>query len=148
MANTKTDTIAPLLSLLGGEQVVGKLRTVDALETRLRNGLPFRALERLMESAQLSREHAVKLFGVAPRTLVRRKNTGTLTFEEANRVVQFADLFAFAAHVFGKREGAARWLQTPNPYLGGFAPIERLDNALGRKAVLEELNRIAYGMLA
>ena len=90
----------------------------------------------------------MRLFGLPARTLVRRKHAGTLTFEEADRVVQFADLFAFATHVLGKREGAAHWLQTPNPYLGGSRPVERLDNILGRNAVFELLNQIAFGTLA
>ena len=148
MAHTRTATAPPLANLLGGERVVGRLRDAGALEERVRKGLPFRALERLMDAAHLGRDQAIKLFALPARTFVRRKHGGTLTFEETDRVVQFAELFAFATQVLGKSENAARWLQTSNPYLGGVAPIERLDNALGRRAVGELLNRIAYGMLA
>jgi putative toxin-antitoxin system antitoxin component (TIGR02293 family) len=148
MANEKTAALLPLVAFLGGEHVVGKTRSSDVLEARIKRGLPFRALETLMESARLSREQAMRLFGVPARTLARRKQAGTLTFEETDRLVQFADLFAFAVRVLGTKDGAASWLHAPNPYLGGVAPMERLDNVLGRNAVLEELNRIAYGMLA
>lgn len=148
MADHKASALIPLVDVLGGENVVGKARSTDVLEAKIKRGLPFRALERLMQSARLSREQAMRLFGVPPRTLARRKQAGTLTFEETDRLVQFADLFAFAVRVLGTKEGAASWLQTPSPYLGGVAPVERLDNVLGRNAVLEELNRIAYGMLA
>jgi putative toxin-antitoxin system antitoxin component (TIGR02293 family) len=149
MAYTKSATVrSPILGLLGGTRVVGKLRDAAALEARVKKGLPFRALEQLMNAAHLSRDQAVKLFALPARTFVRRKRAGTLTFEETDRVVQFAELFALATQVLGKSDNAARWLQASNPYLGDIAPVERLDNALGRRAVQELLNRIAYGMLA
>lgn len=137
-----------MLGLLGGERVIGKLRSAAALEARVRKGLPFQALEQLMNAAHLSKDQAVKLFALPARTFARRKHGGQLTFEETDRVVQFAELFAFATRVLGKSDNAARWLQTSNPYLGDVAPVERLDNALGRRAVHELLDRIAYGMLA
>ena len=148
MAPTRSATAAPVFGLLGGERVIGKAHGAGALEARVRKGLPFQALERLIDAAHLRRDQAVRLFALPARTFARRKHGGTLTFEEADRVVQFAELFAFAAQVLGTSDNAARWLQAPNPYLGGGAPVERLDNALGRRAVHDLLTRIAYGMLA
>ena len=90
-----------VIKILGGRPVLGRVRDKVELESRLRKGLPFRALERLMLAASLNREVASRVAGIPLRTFARRKGADRLTFEESDRVAQFADIFAYAVSVLG-----------------------------------------------
>ncbi len=52
-----------------------------------------------------------------------------------------------ANEVFVSEQRAARWLETPNPKLGGSTPMQVFERS-GAKRVEELLNAIGYGFVA
>jgi putative toxin-antitoxin system antitoxin component (TIGR02293 family) len=56
-------------------------------------------------------------------------------------------LSVHAGEVFGNREKALHWLQSPNPSLEGKTPLESAQTEQGYQAVEDILGRIEYGVL-
>ncbi|AFK56873.1 MbcA/ParS/Xre antitoxin family protein [Tistrella mobilis] len=62
------------------------------------------------------------------------------------RIRHSGRILARAAEVFGSREGAERWLQTPSPALDRHRPIDLLRTRRGRTLVETLLVRLDYGV--
>jgi len=54
---------------------------------------------------------------------------------------------ARAGEVFANRQKALRWLQSPNPALGGISPLAAAETDAGYRKVEDILGRIEYGVL-
>ncbi|HXB70881.1 MAG TPA: MbcA/ParS/Xre antitoxin family protein [Candidatus Acidoferrales bacterium] len=54
---------------------------------------------------------------------------------------------ARAGEVFANRQKALRWLQSPNPALGGSSPLAAAETDAGYHEVEDILGRIEYGVL-
>lgn len=57
-------------------------------------------------------------------------------------------LFNKGEDVFGSRAGFISWLESPNPALGGAAPVGFIDNTFGIGLAKDELTRIEHGVMA
>ncbi len=115
----------------------------------IRKGLSSASLESVSKRLDLSTSATAELLGLAKRTAARRlQEKQPLTSEESERVVRLARALAQATEILGSREKASRWLQKPNRALGGDVPLRMLDTDIGTNAVLEELARIDYGVIA
>ncbi|MDR3580517.1 MAG: MbcA/ParS/Xre antitoxin family protein [Oryzomonas sp.] len=53
-----------------------------------------------------------------------------------------------AIEVFGTREKAIQWFNSPIPALGGKVPAELLKTPEGAELVMNTLGRIEYGLFA
>lgn len=51
-----------------------------------------------------------------------------------------------AIEIFGSREKALRWLDTPNSALGNQIPTELIETTDGYVIVMDELGRIEHGI--
>jgi putative toxin-antitoxin system antitoxin component (TIGR02293 family) len=54
---------------------------------------------------------------------------------------------ARAGEVFANRQKALRWLQSPNPALGGLSPLHAAETSEGWREVEDILGRIEYGII-
>jgi len=81
------------------------------------------------------------------RTAQRRKEQGTLTPEESDRIARIARVAQRAIDAFGDRAQAREWIKRPNRALQGFAPLGLLGTDAGAALVTDELGRIEYGDL-
>lgn len=134
---------------LGGAQVLSGIRPgLTELGERVRRGLPYAALEALMEGLGLTREQVAEALQLPERTLARRKKERRLHPDESDRLFRLARIAAQAAGVLGSTERAARWLQKPNRALGGRVPLALLDTDAGTREVEEVLGRIEHGVVS
>jgi len=78
----------------------------------------------------------------------RRQKHQSLNEDEAERAVILVNTLALAERIFGSRDKAEQWLNSPNPHFDGKRPIESLRSALGAREVEEELIRIDEGYFA
>jgi putative toxin-antitoxin system antitoxin component (TIGR02293 family) len=85
---------------------------------------------------------------VSPRTLRRRREAGTLTTSESDRLVLLAEVVALARRAFDSAESAREWLRAPHAVLGGASPLDRMDTVVGMKEVMAMLGHIEHGMPA
>ncbi len=129
-------------------QVLGVEESQSPAEriSRLRDGLPYAAIERLRQTLGLSLDELASALGISTRTLNRRKDQDALRGDESDRVFRIARVFVHALSVFEDDERAARWFKKPNPVLDGMSPLEVFDTDLGAKLVDDLLTRIEYGV--
>jgi putative toxin-antitoxin system antitoxin component (TIGR02293 family) len=123
-----------------------QVRSAEDLKQRIREGLPFAALEALMEKFGLKREEVSWALDLPLRTLARRKQERRLSPGESDRLFRVARIAVHAAEVLGGEAQAARWLHASNRALGGQTPLELLDTDLGSQQVEDVLGRIEHGV--
>jgi putative toxin-antitoxin system antitoxin component (TIGR02293 family) len=113
----------------------------------VRQGLPFRRLAAFQKASELSWEKIGRVVQIAPRTLTRRQQQGRLRPDESDRVVRVSAIFDRAVDLFeGDPAAARRWLQTPQPALGGEAPLELSSTEIGARQVEDLIARLEHGV--
>ena len=124
------------------------LDTADVvkLAARLKEGLPYDALERLERRTGLSLDAIGRAAQLPRRTLARRKIQGTLTSQESERLYRLAVVFEAAAELFdGDVEAARHWLGSRNKALG-LTPLEMCDTEVGAREVEDLIGRLQHGV--
>jgi putative toxin-antitoxin system antitoxin component (TIGR02293 family) len=135
------------VDVLGGERVLGKkVREAYGINSRLRAGLPYSALEAVQQALSLSREETATALCIPLRTLARRKRERKLSADESDRAYRLAHLLAHALRVFDESQTVSSWMRTPSPALGMVTPLSLLDTAAGVEQVDTILGRIEYGV--
>lgn len=114
----------------------------------VRAGLPYAALEHVRDYLNASDDLLARALGVSARTLKRRRETGTLTTNESDRLVLLAEIVALARQALDNVESAREWLRTPHSMLGGESPLDHMDTVTGMQEVKTMLYHIEYGMPA
>ena len=148
-AATRVESMAihpSTLRLLGGPGVVVEAKRSAPGSVR---GLmlKYRAVERLSAFLQASPPQLMRVIEVNERTAQRRKEQGTLTAEESDRLARMARVAQRAVDAFGDEDQAREWLRRPNRALRGALPLELLGTDAGAELVSDELGRIEYGDL-
>ena len=68
--------------------------------------------------------------------------------EVSERFLSLLRLYVKGEDVFGEVEDFNNWLELPNPQFKNASPSEMLKTSFGIKAVMNELGRIEFGILA
>lgn len=139
---------ARLTETFGGARVLRRASTLAALESRVKEGLPYRALTAVAERYAIPLRELMEILDLPERTLARRKQQGRLSPEESDRLFRLGRVAAVAEEVLGTTEKAAGWLRHPNPALGGKTPVRCLDTDLGAQQVETVLGRLAHGVFS
>jgi len=119
----------------------------DLLES-IEEGLPVRLVGEIQERLGVGPEEMASLLGISPRTLKRRRESGTLTPIESERLYRIARLFRRATTVFESEEEARSWLNRPQMRLGGEVPLEIARLEPGAREAERLLGRIEHGVPA
>ena len=140
------------LALLGGPPVVLKStrkRSAADEEVRLPRSfrLKYAAVENLGKFLGESAFRLMRIIESNARTAQRRKEQGTLTADESDRIARIARVIQRAIEAFGDKGQAREWIKRPNRTLQGFAPLWLLSTDAGAALVTDELGRIEYGDL-
>jgi putative toxin-antitoxin system antitoxin component (TIGR02293 family) len=112
----------------------------------VRQGLPFRELERLQEDIEMPLEQLARKLAISRSTLQRRKAAGRLSPEESDKVIRFSRLLRHAAKVFGSLANARLWLKFPQRGLGGAVPLDYAETEVGAREVNNLIGRIEYSV--
>lgn len=108
-------------------------------------GISSRAFKRAAKA--LGFAHAL----IAPETTVRRRLKGNERFSEAEseRLIRLTRVYAEAVELFGDEAAALNWLNTPQTFIPGDAPISPMalsSKDSGARLVEALLRRTAHGM--
>lgn len=133
-----------------------RLRSVSQLESAelndllasLEEGLSAALLDELRDRLALSPEGMASFLGISTRTLERRREKGTLTSSESERLYRIVRLFQKAMEVFETEEEARRWLKRPQMRLGEQVPLEIARLEPGAREAERLLGRIEHGIPA
>jgi putative toxin-antitoxin system antitoxin component (TIGR02293 family) len=140
-----------ILALLGGPRVIdrpsrrGPAHRGSGVASSFR--LKYAAVENLGEFLGESAVALMRFIEANERTAQRRKEQGTLTPEESDRIARIARVTQRAIEAFGNKAQAREWLTRSNRALQGFAPLGLLATDAGTTLVTDELGRIEHGDL-
>jgi putative toxin-antitoxin system antitoxin component (TIGR02293 family) len=129
-------------------QLVGlDVRETPELLKRVKEGLAYSSWESFLRNTRLTKEDAVGLVQISPRTLSRRKEEGRLHPDESDRLMRGARLFAQTVELFeGDVEAANKWFTSSQPALGGSTPIEYAATEIGAQEVEALIGRLEHGI--
>ena len=134
--------------LLGGEAVVGKLRSAMDVVALVRRGIPTRAVHHFAD-------RHLPDFGVIDRSVLPRRTfkrrvdaNQPLDPMESDRLLRLVGLVASAEDTFGGSAKALAWLSRPTKALHGQTPISLSDTDHGARSVETLLGKIAHGIAA
>jgi len=128
---------------------------VPARVALVREGAPADLLATIAERIGISREPLYRSLGLAPST-IKRKIQGhqALAVDESETALGTARLIGQVETMlaessdepdFDAAKWLGRWLERPNPALGGALPMSYLDTADGRQMISELLARMQSG---
>lgn len=139
-----------VVDVLGGKSALGIRGRIEPLELhdRIREGLPYSALEKLNERFRLPKGQLSVVLALPPSTEVRRKRARKLSQQESDRLFRLARILAHARRTLGSDDAAAAWLQEPNRAVGGATPLSLLETAAGAEEVETILGRLDYGVIS
>ncbi|MGK7344864.1 MAG: type II RES/Xre toxin-antitoxin system antitoxin [Candidatus Nitrospinota bacterium M3_3B_026] len=138
MPSTETSsTAASIIPEIGSDPVAA-----------VRAGLPYQAVKHVQEHLEAPDELLARAMGISTRTLSRRREAGTLTTGESDRLVLLAEIVALARQALDSAETAREWLSTPHSMLGGESPLDHMDTVAGMEEVKNMLYHIEYGLPA
>lgn len=142
-------TVTDVVDVLGGKTALGMRGEVEALELhhRIRSGLPYGALESIVERFQLPKGVLSLVLALPPSTEMRRKRDKRLSGGESDRLYRLARILAHARRTFGSDDAASAWLREANRALGGSTPLALLETELGADEVEAVLGRLDYGVI-
>ena len=136
----------PSLRRQGVLHELGLASEPAALIAAVKAGLDVRVFVDLARRLGVSEARLAEIAGIASTTLTRRKRAGTLSPDESEHVLRLAALLERATQAFDDEADAADWLRTPNPALGGVAPLAFADTELGAREVDDLLGRLEHGV--
>ncbi len=141
------EDVMRITEVLGGNRILGrKIESPAALDDLIRKGLPYGAVEAVLDHVAVSVSELIALLASSKRTIARRKAEKRLSAAESDRLARLARIFAQAEKVFEDKESARRWLQKQNRVLGGRTPLKALETDIGTLEVVQILGRIEHGV--
>jgi putative toxin-antitoxin system antitoxin component (TIGR02293 family) len=131
-------------------------RSIDQLEATelprllasIEEGLPTSLVDQVEERLDLSPQEMASFLGISPRTLERRRENGTLTSVESERLYRIVRLFRKAAEVFESEKDARSWLKRPQMRLGEQVPLQVARLEPGAREAERLLGRIEHSIPA
>ncbi len=141
------EATANIVDLLGGPGILDdSTSSPESLRQRIRDGLPYTALETLMQKLGLRREEISVTLALPLRTFSRRRQERRLRPDESDRLFRLARIAARAVEIIGSEEKVSLWLHRSNRALGSQTPLSLLDTDLGACQVEQVLGRIEHGV--
>lgn len=119
------------------------------LVRQVRTGFKSSSLKQLQEATGLSMQDIARFAGISQRTLNRRQAERRLKADESDRLLRVATLVDMVVDLFeGDTNEARRWLDTPQPGLGGEVPMDFASTEVGAREVEYLITRLEHGIFA
>lgn len=114
----------------------------------IRRGIPYDLYELIKEKTPFKQEDWADFLGLSTRTLLRNKSKTNYVFDSipSEKILELAEVTSLGKDVFDSEEQFYMWLNTPNFALGNLMPFELLKDSYGKEMVMNELQKIDYGI--
>ncbi|EMY6611152.1 MULTISPECIES: antitoxin Xre/MbcA/ParS toxin-binding domain-containing protein [Vibrio] len=133
--------------ILGGNR--GDMSTVTQSLELIRNGIPSSMLEVSAQYLGVTKKEFAVIIGESIRTLQRKsKNDAPLSPASSEHTLILTELIRQADEYFEDVEKRKRWFMRPSAALGNSTPLSLCDTVTGINIVLEEINKLKYGLVA
>jgi len=139
---------SPMRHRGAGESVGVRYRSHLEAARIVNHGMPFRAVGRFQKASGLTLEEIKQAARISEGSFSRRRQSGRLSQEESERLLRVSSLFEKAEELFGDRDEARQWLQTPIPALGDQRPLDLAQTEPGAREVEDLIGRIGHGVIS
>lgn len=112
----------------------------------IREGLPAKAIDSVVQQSGLSKVELAQILGVFPEALDRQSEGKKLGPMESERLLRLVATLALAVDTLDDMTAAVSWLRLPHPELNNLSPLSLLDTEPGARSVQRVLASIAYGL--
>ena len=123
-------------------------RSSSSLVDEIRLGIPTSTLEHLATVLGVRVEDLASTVRIPARTLARRRQSGTMSMDESERIVRVARMIDAATAALGSLDAARIWLNAQNVGLANVTPMSLLDTEVGGEMVRNLLGQIEHGVFA
>lgn len=132
--------------ILGGKKSLHKhiQSRMDFINLRVTKN----ALMHLAKNLNLPLSQVAKFLPVTLRTVQSYKSEDRFNKAVSEQIVIIAEVVAKGLKVFEDRDNFLMWLNLPCKAIGNRIPIKLLDSKFGADIVLEELERMEFGVVA
>src|SRR5258708_5247627 len=108
-------------------------------------GIEARRVQEMIDRGVLSEKAVYRV--IPERTFKRRlANRDILKVAEGDAIARFLRVTEAAKKAFGAEDFARKWLNLPNPALGGRIPLQLAETDAGARDVEDVLGRFAHGV--
>jgi putative toxin-antitoxin system antitoxin component (TIGR02293 family) len=140
-----TDPVQGIARVLGGQRLLGRVRSSLDLHKRISEGLPFEALRNFARCVEVSTPQAAKFLGIPSATYTRRQRRKQLSTPESETLSRVARVLVLGQELFGSVDRTWQWLLRPNAGFDDARPIDLLRTEPGGREVEATIGRRLYG---
>jgi putative toxin-antitoxin system antitoxin component (TIGR02293 family) len=90
------------------------------------------------------------LLGISTKSLTRYKTEDAHVFKslQSEKILEVAEVMLKGHEVLESASSFDKWVMSPSVALGGKSPYQLMSSSYGKELVMDELNRIEYGIFA
>jgi putative toxin-antitoxin system antitoxin component (TIGR02293 family) len=114
----------------------------------IREGITFDFFLLIKERTPFNEEDWASFLGISTKSLQRGKAKDSFVFKpiQSEKIFELAEVTQLGNEVFDNEATFYSWLNTPSFALDNNKPIELLKDSYGKEMVINELNKIDYGI--
>lgn len=124
-------------------------RDVQSVLDIISSGLRWSSVSSFLRDSGFTQSELAQYLGLPPRTLARRKETGSLGEYESERMLRLAEVYEASLHLFnGDKADAREWLLSPARGLNNKRPIDYVRIDYGAREVRNLIGRLEHGVFS
>jgi len=112
----------------------------------VKSGLEYDTLIDFMKMAEFHMDEMAHILHINSRTIRRLSTKDTLNIDISEKLLELLRLYRFGLEVFGDLSVFNVWIRRSIRGLGDVTPMSLLDTGIGVEIVMDELERLAYGV--
>ncbi len=112
----------------------------------VKGGLGYNTLIDFMKMAEFHMDEMADILHVNSRTIRRLDSKVVLNIDLSEKLLELLRLYRFGIEVFGELGVFNVWIRRSIRGLGDVTPMSLLDTGIGVEIVMDELERLAYGV--
>lgn len=112
----------------------------------VKEGLDYDTLNGFMKMAEFHMDEMAHILHVNSRTIRRLDTKATLNIDLSEKLLELLRLYRFGIEIFGDLDVFNVWIRRSIRGLGDVTPMSLLDTGIGVEIVMDELERLAYGV--
>jgi putative toxin-antitoxin system antitoxin component (TIGR02293 family) len=116
----------------------------------IKKGLPYKLFNIIRDLIPFTDDDWATYLSISKKSLQRYSNDKEYLFKpiHTEKIIELAEVTNFGKQVFNTTDQFYLWLYTPSYVFNNLKPVELLNDSYGKDLVMEELNRIEYGIFA
>ena len=112
----------------------------------VKDGLDYDTLIEFIKMAEFHMDEMAIILHVNSRTIRRLDSKITLNIDLSEKLLELIRLYKFGIEIFGDLDVFNVWVRRSIRGLGDVTPMSLLDTGIGVEIVMDELERLAYGV--